>query len=100
MATLSRLRPASSLPARVTRRLEALPLRLRLVAILMVLLLLALVLTASATAVLMRRDLIGRVDDDLQRAKVPVARQAASLIAACMLDDSATFLPAMSNAVP
>jgi two-component system OmpR family sensor kinase len=70
-----------SLPARVTRRLEALPLRLRLVAILMVLLLLALVLTASATTVLMRRDLIGRVDDDLQRAKVPVARQAATVIA-------------------
>ena len=70
-----------SLPARVTRRLEALPLRVRLVAILMVLLVLALVLTASATAVLMRRDLIARVDEDLQRAKIPVAQQAVDRIA-------------------
>ena len=68
-------RPAP-LPTRVTRRLEALPLRVRLVAILMVLLVLALLLTASATAVLMRRDLIGRVDQDLRRAKIPVAQQA------------------------
>jgi two-component system, OmpR family, sensor kinase len=67
---------SATLPARVTRRLEALPLRVRLVAILMVLLVLALVLTASATAVLMRRDLIGRVDQDLRRAKIPVAQQA------------------------
>lgn len=70
----------SSLPAQVTRRLESLPLRLRLVAILMALLVLALVLTASATTVLMRRDLMARVDEDLQRAKIPVALQAADLI--------------------
>ena len=43
----------------------------------LVLLLLALTLTAAATAALMRRDLIGRVDDDLQRALAqPVAQQA------------------------
>ncbi|WP_230209011.1 cell wall metabolism sensor histidine kinase WalK [Nostocoides sp. HKS02] len=60
----------------VTRRLEALPLRLRLIAIMVVLLLAALTLTASATAVLMRRDLTTRVDQDLQRAWPSVAQQA------------------------
>lgn len=59
-----------------TRQLEALPLRVRLVAVLLVLLLLALTLTASATAALMRRDLLGRVDQDLQRAWPSVAQQA------------------------
>lgn len=80
-ATPSTAGLGSSLPARVTRRLEALPLRVRLVAILLVLLLLALVLTASATTVLMRRDLMARVDQDLRRAKIPVAQQAVDLIA-------------------
>ena len=61
--------------AGASRRLEALPLRLRLIAVLLVLLLLALTLTASATAVLMRRDLLGRVDQDLRLAAEPVARQ-------------------------
>lgn len=60
----------------VSRRLEALPLRLRLIAILLVLLLAALTLTAAATAVLMRRDLVGRVDADLERAYPSVAQQA------------------------
>ena len=61
---------------RVSRRLEALPLRLRLIAILVVLLLAALTLTAGATAVLMRRDLVAAVDRDLQRAWPTVAQQA------------------------
>jgi two-component system OmpR family sensor kinase len=61
---------------RVTRRLEALPLRLRLIAILLVLLLVALTVTAGATAVLMRRDLVAAVDRDLQRAWPTVAQQA------------------------
>jgi two-component system OmpR family sensor kinase len=61
---------------RVSRRLEALPLRLRLIAILVVLLLVALTLTAGATAVLMRKDLVAAVDRDLQRAWPTVARQA------------------------
>jgi two-component system OmpR family sensor kinase len=72
---------AGPVPDRVTRRLEALPLRVRLVAILMVLLVLALVLTAAATTVLMRRDLMARVDDDLERAKIPVAQQAVEQLA-------------------
>jgi two-component system, OmpR family, sensor kinase len=60
----------------LARRLEALPLRLRLIAVLLVLLVLALTVTAGATAYLMRRDLTAKVDDDLRRAVVPVARQA------------------------
>jgi two-component system, OmpR family, sensor kinase len=63
-------------PSGVTRRLEALPLRLRLVAVMLVLLLVALSLTAAATAALMRRDLMNRVDQDLQRAYPTVAQQA------------------------
>src|SRR5690349_17918172 len=63
-------------PERFARHLEALPLRLRLIAILLVLLLAALTLTAAATAVLMRRDLVGRVDADLERAYPSVAQQA------------------------
>jgi len=72
-------RPESSrpvVPERFARHLEALPLRLRLIAIMLVLLLLALTLTASATAVLMRRDLLGRVDQQLRLAADPVAEQA------------------------
>src|SRR4051812_49546752 len=42
----------------------------------LVLLLLALTLTASATAVLMRRDVVGRVDQQLRLAADPVAKQA------------------------
>ena len=61
---------------RVSRRLEALPLRLRLIAILLVLVMVALALTAGVTAVLMRRDLVAAVDKDLQRAWPTVARQA------------------------
>ena len=64
----------------VSRKLEALPLRLRLIAILLVLLLAALTLTAGATAVLMRRDLVGRVDSDLDRAYLSVAQQALNRI--------------------
>lgn len=71
-ATLSR--PAVG--AKVTRQLEALPLRVRLIAVLLVLLLLALTLTAAATAALMRRDLMSRVDQDLKRAYPAVAQQA------------------------
>ena len=68
--------PARDLGARLTRQLEALPLRLRLIAVLLVLLLLALVLTAGATAYLMRRDLTARVDQDLRAAARPVAQLA------------------------
>ena len=64
----------------VSRKLEALPLRLRLIAVLLVLLLAALTLTAAATAVLMRRDLVGRVDTDLKRAYPSVAQQALNTI--------------------
>src|SRR6478672_3966782 len=72
-------RPEASrpvVPERFARHLEALPLRLRLIAIMLVLLLLALTLSASATAVLMRRDLLGRVDQQLRLAADPVAEQA------------------------
>jgi two-component system OmpR family sensor kinase len=73
--------PAPAGPARLAverakGHLELLPLRVRLVAVMVVLLLLALTMTASATAALMRRDLMGRVDDDLQRAFPTVAQQA------------------------
>jgi two-component system OmpR family sensor kinase len=64
------------LPDRLHHRLEDLPLRVRLVSVLLVLLLVALTLTAGATAALMRRDLLGRVDQDLQRAYPTVAQQA------------------------
>jgi two-component system, OmpR family, sensor kinase len=60
----------------VTRRLEALPLRVRLVAILLVLLTAALAVTGTATAVLMRRELVSGVDRQLQLAADPVATQA------------------------
>ncbi|GAA2168051.1 HAMP domain-containing sensor histidine kinase [Pedococcus bigeumensis] len=69
-------RPGRSVGTEVKRHLEALPLRVRLVAVMLALLLLALTLTAAATAALMRRDLMGRVDDDLQRAYPTVAQQA------------------------
>src|SRR5689334_8067575 len=65
-----------SVGAEVKRHLEALPLRVRLVAVMLVLLLMALTLTASATAALMRRDLVGRVDQQLRLAAEPVAKQA------------------------
>ncbi|NYG07224.1 two-component system OmpR family sensor kinase [Phycicoccus badiiscoriae] len=69
--------PAKASPGeRVRHRLEDLPLRIRLIAVMVLLLLLALTVTASATAALMRRDLMGRVDDDLQRAYPTVAQQA------------------------
>lgn len=73
--------PAPSQPARIAvarakEQLELLPLRVRLVAVMLVLLLVALTLTAAATAALMRRDLMGRVDGDLQRAYPTVAQQA------------------------
>ena len=61
---------------RLTRQLEALPLRLRLISVMVVLLLAALTVTASATTVLMRQDLTSRVDQDLQRAWLSVAQQA------------------------
>ncbi len=61
---------------RINRALEAMPLRVRLVAVMLVLLLLALTLTGSATAVLMRRDLIAKVDADLRRAAPVLAEQA------------------------
>jgi two-component system OmpR family sensor kinase len=76
--------------ALVNRRLEALPLRLRLLAIMLVLLLAALTLTASATTVLMRQDLTGRVDQDLQRAWPSVAQQALETL---VRQQGATRLP-------
>ena len=75
--TLAATTPAQPSPVeRVKHRLEELPLRVRLVAVLMVLLLAALMLTAGATVALMRRDLLGRIDSDLQSAAQPVATQA------------------------
>jgi two-component system OmpR family sensor kinase len=65
-----------SVGTEVKRHLEALPLRVRLVAVMLVLLLMALTLTAAATAALMRRDLVGRVDQQLRLAAEPVAKQA------------------------
>ncbi|WP_082592296.1 cell wall metabolism sensor histidine kinase WalK [Phycicoccus sp. Soil803] len=79
--------PAPSGRARVAagrakEQLELLPLRVRLVAVMLVLLLVALTLTAAATAALMRRDLMGRVDGDLQRAYPTVAQQALNTLRA------------------
>lgn len=65
-----------SAPAPVVRKLEAMPLQVRLIAIVMVLVLVALTLTNIATAYLLRGYLEGRIDDELQRAAVPVAGQA------------------------
>jgi two-component system OmpR family sensor kinase len=65
-----------SAPARtrgLAGTLHGLPLRVRLVALMLALLLLGLVVTAAATTYLMRRDLIGRVDQDLRAAAKPVA---------------------------
>ncbi len=78
MSTTSSPRPRRPVADSFNRRLEALPLRLRLIAIMLLLLLLALTVTASATAVLMRRDLIGRVDQQLRLAAEPVAQEAFS----------------------
>ncbi len=69
-------RPSRSAGDRARGHLEALPLRVRLVAVMLVLLLLALTFTAAATAALMRRDLVGRLDQQLRLAAQPVAKQA------------------------
>lgn len=54
-------------------RLEAIPLRVQLITVLSLLLALALVATTAATALLMKRDLTGRVDSELRAAGPAVA---------------------------
>ncbi len=49
------------------RRLESIPLRSRLIAVLSLLTAVALVLTTAFTAYLLRRDLVGQLDQDLSR---------------------------------
>jgi two-component system OmpR family sensor kinase len=61
---------------RATRKLEALPLRVRLIAVLVVLLVIAMTLTGAATTTLMRRSLLGSVDQELRQAVVPTATAA------------------------
>ena len=61
-------------------RLHRLPLRLRLIAILLALLLVALTLTSAATALLMRRELIGRLDDNLHKSAETVAVRALKVV--------------------
>lgn len=69
--------PARTSPRRrLVARLERMPLRVRLVAIVLVLLTLALVATSLATALLVRGDLMDRVDVELRAVAEPVARQA------------------------
>ena len=94
------------IPDRVVRRLEAMPLQVRLVAIVMVLVVVALTLTNIATAYLMRRDLMGRIDDELARAAGPVASQALAAYSARTVPEVPTgyvvvFLPtdARQNAI-
>jgi len=70
-------RASSPVAERLTRRLEALPLRVRLVALVLLLLFVALALTGTATVVLMSRSLMGAIDSDLEAAAVPTAKQAA-----------------------
>ncbi len=62
--------------ARVVRQLEAVPLRTRLVAIVGTLVGAALILTSLVTALLMRSDLMDRVDAELLSVARPVASQA------------------------
>ncbi len=62
--------------ARIVRRLEAVPLRTRLVAIVGTLVGAALILTSLVTALLMRSDLMDRVDAELLSVARPVANQA------------------------
>ncbi len=75
----------SSVPDRVLSGLHRLPLRVRLISILLSLLLVALTLTSAATALLMRRELLDRVDDNLHKSAAMVATRALSQ----MLGDTA-----------
>ena len=61
---------------RVHRGLQTIPLQVRLVAILLSLLLLTVSLTTAATALLLKRDLIDRIDAELRAASRPVVSQA------------------------
>ena len=61
---------------RITLGLQTIPLQIRLVAILLTLLLLTVSLTTAGTAVLLKRDLVERVDAELRAATRPVVAQA------------------------
>ena len=63
-------------PPAVVSRLERMPLRVRLVAIVLLVLAAALLFSNLATAYLMHRDLMGRVDSELESVARPVATQA------------------------
>jgi two-component system OmpR family sensor kinase len=61
---------------RITYGLQSIPLQVRLVAILLTLLLLTVSLTTAGTAVLLKRDLVDRIDAELRAATRPVVSQA------------------------
>ena len=63
-------------PPAVVSRLERMTLRVRLVAIVLFVLAAALLFSNLATAYFMQRDLMGRVDSELESVAKPVARQA------------------------
>ncbi|MFW5471455.1 sensor histidine kinase [Knoellia sp. CPCC 206435] len=63
-------------PPALVSRLERMPLRVRLVAIVLVVLAAALLFSNLATAYLMQRNLMGRVDSELESVAKPVATQA------------------------
>lgn len=64
--------------AELQRRIERIPLRTRLIAVLTGLLASALVLTTLVTAILMQRDLQGRVDAELRTTASPVLKAAST----------------------
>lgn len=61
---------------RIRHGLQSIPLQVRLVAILLTLLLLTVSLTTAGTAILLKRDLLERVDAELRAATRPVVSQA------------------------
>ncbi|GAA1797666.1 HAMP domain-containing sensor histidine kinase [Nostocoides veronense] len=76
--------------AGLATRLHRLPLRLRLIAILLALLLAALTMTAIATSVLVRRELIARLDDNLHKSARSVASRALNVVVGA---DTKTSMP-------
>ena len=61
---------------RITYGLQSIPLQVRLVAILLTLLLLTVSMTTAGTALLLKRDLVERIDAELRAATRPVVSQA------------------------
>ncbi len=70
---------ATGVTGRIGRRLARLPLRTRLIAVVTSLVAVAITLVTAATAYLVNQDLMGRLDQELKDAAVPVATEVLSM---------------------